>query len=101
MLATYSIKLQPRVVEKIDELVEANVCPSRNEFLREAAVKHLRDLERLFFEWQIGKDIEKFKAGAKRHPKSPFMTKKEKDEVFEEFCRKKGFKVTPSGLQAK
>ena len=86
-LQSYSIKLQPRLVEQIDELVKVeHLYPSRNEFLREAVRVHLREVRRE----SIQAKTEELKKKAAKHPKSPLISREEKERIAKEFLKEKG-----------
>ena len=84
LLQSYSIKLQPRLVEQIDELVKVEqLYSSRNEFLREAVRAHLRGVRKeLVHRKTVG-----LKAAAKKHPKAPFISREEKAGMAREFLK--------------
>jgi Arc/MetJ-type ribon-helix-helix transcriptional regulator len=92
-LQSYCIKLQPRLVEQIDALVKDGWCASRNEFLREAAMQRLLEARRAL----VGQWAEELRAKATKHPKTPFLSRKEREEAARELLAEQGFQMNERG----
>jgi Arc/MetJ-type ribon-helix-helix transcriptional regulator len=77
------IQFQKPLVEEMETYVKEGLYSSKAEFVREAVRRMIIELRKQMF-WQSMEMLKKLSKERGAKIKTPFLTRKEKDEIFEE-----------------